>query len=90
MVETKERTLSVDPQQRPGLFPISEGAAFGEPHCGAPVTRIARNAVIYGGIWGRKPFHRLYFAIDPMLSLRNFRSHYANVVCDLSFRLLNT
>jgi hypothetical protein len=57
MQRAKERTLSVNPQQGPDFFPISEGAVFGEPQCGAVVMIITRNVVIYGRIWRRKPFH---------------------------------
>lgn len=45
---TGEHTLSVDPQQGSGRFPIVERRALGEPHPGAFVKSTARNVVIYG------------------------------------------
>jgi hypothetical protein len=61
----RERTFSVDPQQRPGLFPIPEGIAFSQPLCCASMMSIACNAVIYGRIWRRKPLHRALSQLVP-------------------------
>jgi hypothetical protein len=61
----KGRTLSVNPQQGTGIFPISEYAAFGEPHCGASVMSIARKVVIYGRIRRTKPFQEVLFRPVP-------------------------
>ena len=65
MQRAKVRTLSINPQQGPGVFPISEGAAFGEPQSGALVMSIERNAVIYGRIWRRKPVHSVSSRLVP-------------------------
>ncbi len=40
-------TLSVDPQQGTGCFPVFKGATLGEPYRGAFMMSIARGVVIY-------------------------------------------
>ena len=58
---TGEHTLSVDPQQRSGRFPILERGALGEPYPGAFVMSTARNVVIYGCIWRSEPFREVLY-----------------------------
>jgi hypothetical protein len=40
-------TLSVDPQQGTGFFPVFKDAALSEPYRGAFIMSIARNVVVY-------------------------------------------
>jgi hypothetical protein len=57
-------TFSVEPQQRPRCFPISEDTAFDEPQRSTFVVSIACDVVIYRWIRGRKPLSKaLSYAI---------------------------
>jgi hypothetical protein len=68
-------TLSVDPQEGTGLFPILEDVALSEPHGGAFVTGVIRRIEVYEWIWRRKPvckvFAQIYNVLEQLISYKD-------------------